>query len=345
MKLYELSDLVLRRSARFTLHISEFSLERGEKVAVVGPNGSGKTTFLRLLALLDKPDSCAVFSYLGHPHTDRMDRNGMGVLNQQPYLFHGTVAQNLAYPLRVRRIASLEVNRRVETMLTTVELEHLAGNGARELSGGEQKRLALGRVLIADPDLLLLDEPTSHLDVRSQSVIEDVLKKTNKTILLATHNLPFALRVTDRALHLREGRVTSSLPENVFEGFRKGNFVEAGNGLRIELPPDVALTNQRGSRPVTIVIDPKKITLSRDPQPTGTQNQFRGRISAVREQGNDVWLKVVCGVRLTAIVSRASYEELGINLHKEVFVSFGSHDVEVLSNPRENDARRDKGEK
>lgn len=252
MKLYELSDLVLRRSARFALHISEFALERGEKVAVVGPNGSGKTTFLRLLSLLDKPDSFAVFSYLGHPHTEKIDRNGMGVLQQQPYLFHGTVAQNLAYPLRLRGLASLDVNRRVETMLVTMELERLAGTRARELSGGEQKRLALGRVLIAEPDLLLLDEPTSHLDVRSQSVIEDVLRKTNKTILLATHNLPFALRVTDRVLHLRDGRVTSSLPENVFEGFREGDFVETGNGLRVEVPPDVASLNQSSGEPVTI---------------------------------------------------------------------------------------------
>ena len=131
-------------------------------------------------------------------------------------------------------------------------------------------------------------------------------------------------------LHLRAGRVTSSLPENVFEGFREGDFVETGNGLRIEVPPDVASLNQSSGEPVTIVIDPKKITLSTEPPPTGTQNQLRGRISAVREQGDDVWLKVVCGARLTAIISRTSYEELGINLHKEVFVSFGSHDVEVL---------------
>ena len=330
MKIYELRDLVLRRSARFALHISEFSLERGEKVAVVGPNGSGKTTFLRLLSFLDRPDSCALFSYSGHPHTEKVDRNEMGVLKQQPYLFHGTVAQNLAYPLRMRRMPSSDVKRRVETMLDTMELEQLAGNPARELSGGEQKRLALGRVLIADPDLLLLDEPISHLDVRSQSVIEDVLKKAKKSVLLTTHSLPFALRITDRVLHLREGRVTSSLPENIFEGCREGNFVETGRGLSIELPADAASPNEGGGQPITIVIDPKKIALSTEPLPTDVQNQFRGRISAVREQGDDVWLKVDCGARLTAIISRATYEELGINLHKEIFVSFGSHDVEVL---------------
>ena len=81
------------------------------------------------------------------------------------------------------------------------------------LSGGERARVCLAGILLSKRPVLLLDEPTSHLDVRSQSVIEGVLRKTNKTILLATHNLPFALRVTHRALHLRDGRVTSSMPE------------------------------------------------------------------------------------------------------------------------------------
>jgi molybdopterin-binding protein len=106
--------------------------------------------------------------------------------------------------------------------------------------------------------------------------------------------------------------------------------VEIGSGLSIELPPDGASPKRGGGRPVTLVIDPRKIALSTEPQPTAPQNQFRGRISAVREQGDDVWLKVDCGARLTAIITRATYEELGINLHKEFFISFESHDVEVL---------------
>jgi ABC-type molybdate transport system ATPase subunit len=160
------------------------------------------------------------------------------------------------------------------------------------------------------------------------------LKKTNKTVLLATHNLPFALRVTDRVLHLREGRVTSSLPENIFEGLREGHVVVLGTGLSIELPPDVAQSGKTGENPVTIAIDPQNIDLSLVPQSTTQTNQFRGRISAIQEKGDDVWLKVDCGRGLTAIISRVSYEEQGFNLHKEVFVSFGSHDVEVLSSPR-----------
>lgn len=328
MKLYDVKDLLFHRNKRFTLKVAEFSLERGEKVALVGPNGSGKTTLLRILSFLEKPDSCTRFLFKGLPPTAEVDRSGLGFLKQQPYLFHGTVAHNLAYPLKLRRLPSPEVKRRVDRMLHTTELEPVARVRARDLSGGEQKRLALGRVLIADPDFLFLDEPTSHLDVRSRSVIEDILRKTDKTILLTTHDLPFALRVTDRVLHLRAGRVSWSLPENIFVGRREGNVLETDNGLSIELPSDRALPNQGGS--MTVAIDPYRLVLSLEPPAPGAPNRFRGRVSSVREQGNDVWLKVDCGVRLTAIMSRASYEEIGINLHSEVVMSFGADAVEVL---------------
>ncbi len=328
MKLYDLKDLAFERSARFSLQIDEFTLEPGEKVALVGQNGSGKTTFFRLLSFLEKPSSCSRFLYKEQPCTGRVDRSGLGFLQQQPYLFRGSVARNLAYPLKLRRLSSEEVSRRVKAMLETVELGHLAGAKARALSGGEQKRLALGRVLISEPDLLFLDEPTSHLDVQSRSVVEDVLKKTDSTLLLATHDLPSALRVTDRVLNMRAGRVFPGLPENILEGRLKGSAFETAGGLVIELPPAAALPS--GDGPMTIMIDPRRLVLSLESLSSSLRNQFPGRVSSVREQGQNVWLKIDCGVRLTAIISRASYEEMGINLHRDVVVSFGANVVEVL---------------
>ncbi len=92
MKLYDLKDLVFERSARFSLQIDEFTLEPGEKVALVGQNGSGKTTFFRLLSFLEKPSSWTRFLHKGQPCGGRVDRSGLGFLQQQPYLFRGSVA-------------------------------------------------------------------------------------------------------------------------------------------------------------------------------------------------------------------------------------------------------------
>jgi tungstate transport system ATP-binding protein len=327
VKLYDLKDLEFSRNSRFTLRVKEFALELGEKVALVGQNGSGKSTLLRLLSLLEEPSSSERFSFRGKPLSTRAALTGLGYLQQQPYLFHGTVSQNLAYPLRLKKLASTEIRRRVGTMLATMELDHLARARARELSGGEQKRLALGRVLIAEPDFLFLDEPTSHLDLRSRSVIETILKRTEKTVLLATHELPFALRVTDRVLHMREGRVSSSLPENILEGTIRDRHLETAGGFRINLPPGTDVQNRRG--PVTVLLDPRRLVLSLD-APPNMENRVRGRVSSVREQGGDVWIKIDCGLRLTAIISRTAYEEMGINLHREVVVSFVVDAVEVL---------------
>ncbi len=328
MKQFELKNLVFRRNARFTLEIDDFSLERGEKVAVVGPNGSGKTTFLRLLSFLERPDSCTSFLFRGQPcAAGKMDRKGLGFLNQQPLLFRGSVAQNLAYPLKLRRLPSTEIRRRIDAMLDLMELDHLAGASAHHLSAGEQRRLALGRVFVVGQEILLLDEPTAHLDARSRRVIEDVLVKADETILLTTHDVHFAHRVAGRVLSLKAGRMSTGLSVNILEGQVEEGRLLTGHGLSIALPETTGSTRD-GS--VTVTIDPRGLVISLSSPVPGTQNLLRGHISSIREQGDDVWLEVDCGHRLTAIVSRTSYEEEGLNLHREVVVSFDPDAVEVL---------------
>jgi molybdopterin-binding protein len=329
VKLYELKDVLFTRSDRFTLEIGAFSLSAGEKVAVVGRNGAGKTTLLRLLALLEKPTACAHFTYRGRPPATRgLDRNGLGFLKQQPYIFSGTVAQNLGYPLKLRGVPSQMRRKQVRAMLALIELAPLADAPARSLSGGEQKRLALGRALIAEPDLLLLDEPVAHLDRRSRGVIERVLRQTAATIVMTTHDLHFAHLVAERVLILKDGKISPSLPENILEGRREGRTLVTASGLRIQLPP--ATATQNGDQRLTVMLDPRSLVVSLDTLPSSMRNHFRGRVCTVREQGPNVWLEIDCGDRLTTIISRESYAELGINLDREVVVSFKANAVEVL---------------
>ena len=329
MKQFDLEDLVFRRNARFSVEIGEFSLHNGEKVALVGPNGAGKTTLLRLLGLLEKPDSWTRFLYGGQRYVaGKMDRKGLGFLKQQPLLFRGSVAQNMAYPLELRRLSATEIRGRVEAMLALMELDQLAGAGAHHLSVGEQRRLALGRVLIADPETLLLDEPTAHLDARSRAVIEDVLMKSATTILLATHDLHLAHRVAHRVLSLKAGRMSAGLSVNILEGRVEGGSLVTRHGLRLPLP-EIPVPTRDGS--VTVIIDPRRLVVSLEQPVPDTPALLRGHISSIRSQGDDVWLEVDCGHRLTAIVSRTIYEDSGLNLHREVGVSFGPDALEVRS--------------
>lgn len=308
----------LRRSLspRFALEIDAFALAAGEKAAIVGTNGAGKTTLLRVLAGLDAPTAAGRL---------RAPAGGtLGFLRQQPYLFRGSVTRNLAYPLGVRRTPAADVTRRVAETLALLDLAPLASASVDRLSGGEQKRVALGRVLIARPQVLFLDEPDAHLDAHSLEVITRVLEASSATVLLTTHDLRFAHRIGDRLVHLRDGRIVPGLPANVLAGrVEDGRFVTR-RGLEVRLsdaPPAGA---------AKIAIDPHSLVLSIEPLASSMLNQLRGRIAAVREQGGSVWLEIQCGEALTAIVSHDSYERLGLNLGREVYVSFKATAVEVF---------------
>jgi len=188
--------------------------------------------------------------------------------------------------------------------------------------------MALARVLISKPELLLLDEPAAHLDRRSRSVIERVLLSSRGTILLTTHDLHLAHRVAGRVLNLMGGRISPSLPENVLEGRREGDKLLTRGGLRVCLPPD--LPPLAGEENLAVMIDPRNLVLSPEALPSSMRNHFRGRVCSVREQGANVWLEIDCGEKLTVIISRASYDDLGINLNRSIVVSFKANAVEVL---------------
>jgi molybdopterin-binding protein len=332
----------------FTLEIDAFTLRAQSRVAIVGRNGSGKTTWLRLLAGLEQPAACEAFV--------RAPKIQIGFLRQNPYLFSGTVAQNLAYPLKLRRLSHEQIAVRIGAMLDRVELALLADRRCDELSGGERKRLALGRTLIGDPNVLFLDEPDAHLDRRSQRVIEMMLTGLEATVLFTTHDLRFAHRVAGEIHHLRDGRMTPGVPENILAGWAgelprgardeadtlRGQPTDARSELHVS-PDRVAtsMTTPGGLRimlahpvpagPVKIAVDPTHLVLSREPFDSSMLNQLRGRIAAVHDENGNVWLEIaVADETLTAIISRSSYERLGLNLAHDVVVSFKANAVEVL---------------
>ncbi len=201
----------------------------GEFLALLGPSGCGKTTTLRIVAGFVQPTTGRVvlnervLTSAADGTCVPPERRGMGMVFQSYAVWpHMTVFQNVAYPLRLRGIAPEEVTRRVRRALELVHLVPFADRYPHELSGGQQQRVALARALVAEPDILLLDEPLSNLDARLREEmrfeIRDLVERLGITVLYVTHDQTEALSLSDRIAVMQEGRIVQvGTPQEVYE--------------------------------------------------------------------------------------------------------------------------------
>jgi putative ABC transport system ATP-binding protein len=193
-----------------------FDVHRGETLAIVGPSGSGKTSLLRLLNRLDEPTSGTEFldgtdyRQLAPPDL----RRRVGMVMQRPYLFPGTVAENLRFGPRQR--GEEMPDDRVDKLLAGVGLVGYAARNVANLSGGEAQRVSFARTLANVPEVLLLDEPTSALDDDAKAEVEGLMQKIVRerglTCVLVTHDSAQAARLAKRALLLEAGRIVRDGP-------------------------------------------------------------------------------------------------------------------------------------
>jgi len=179
-----------------------------QATSIVGINGAGKTTLLKILAGLERPTEGRVFIGADEVDPDELRAHSTMVF-QRSVMFGGTVYDNVAYGLRVKRISRQDISEKVMSALALVNLDGFENRKARKLSSGEQQRVAIARALALERDFLLVDEPTANLDPANAMIIERALKESGRsgTVLLSTHNLSQARRLSDHVIHLYRGRV------------------------------------------------------------------------------------------------------------------------------------------
>lgn len=200
-----------------------FQVARGEMLAIVGESGAGKSTLLHILGALDRPSAGDVYcadlrlSTLSENAAAEFRNREVGFVWQFHYLLpEFTALENVAMPLLIRGLSRQRARDEGLRWLNAVGLELRADHRSGELSGGEQQRVALARALIAQPKILLADEPTGDLDSRTADLVFDLIAQLHRecqlTSLIATHNFAFARRC-QRVMRLQNGRIEELAPE------------------------------------------------------------------------------------------------------------------------------------
>jgi putative spermidine/putrescine transport system ATP-binding protein len=207
----------------FVVFDLDLEIRRGEFLTLLGPSGSGKTTILMMLAGFEQPSSGRML-FEGRPIDDLPPhRRDIGIVFQNYALFpHMTVAQNIAFPLEVRKLPRPEVAERVKRALEMVELPELAARRPAQLSGGQQQRIALARALVFEPALVLMDEPLGALDKRLREQMQHEIKalhaRLGLTIVYVTHDQTEAIVLSDRIAVFHLGRIQQiDTPRRVHE--------------------------------------------------------------------------------------------------------------------------------
>ena len=204
------TDLLVNRGENFSLSIDNLDLLPHRIYALTGPNGAGKTTLLRTMALLERPQRGTVRLASAGSGSLAQQRQKITLVEQSPYLLEGSVYDNLAFGLRLRGYHGNELKGRIKTTLERVGLEGFERRKTRKLSGGERQRVALARGLALEPEVLLLDEPTSNIDSKSLQAFEALLGSLPSygiTVVFSTHDLSQPERLGGEMLRIENGRL------------------------------------------------------------------------------------------------------------------------------------------
>jgi tungstate transport system ATP-binding protein len=354
--LLEVIGLEVSRGGLAVLDIGHLTIQEGEVLAVIGPNGAGKSTLILALARLIPYDRGQILFH-GKPFGELDElgyRRRIGLVLQEPLLFSGTVFDNVASGLRFRRLPRREIDSRVDEWLSRLGISHLRQRPAGELSGGEAQRASLARSFALQPELLLLDEPFSSLDAPTRARLLDDLQKvladTSITTVFITHDLDEALYLGDRVVVILDGRLRQvGPPELVFAGpadeqvaafvgvetvisgrvvaSSEGQVRVSAGGLNLEAVGEIAV-----GREVLFCLRPEDVTLwpENGSPVSSARNRMKGRIQRIVPQGALVRVVVDCGPQVVALITRASYQEMGLAEGQFVTAAFKATAVHLI---------------
>lgn len=349
MSRVQLRNLVKRYGNATAVHDVSFDVHEGELVALLGPSGCGKTTTLRLVAGFIEPTAGTIMfddrdvTYLP-PY-----RRNTGMVFQSYALFpHMTVADNVAFGLKMRKVPKAEQTKLIEQALQRVRLGGLADRMPRQLSGGQQQRVALARALVINPRVLLLDEPLSNLDAKlRQDVrleIRQIQQQLGLTTIFVTHDQEEALTMADRLVVMSQGLVQQiGSPRELYEQPRtrfvaefigKSNFFEGAvagaNTFRTTSGLEIRFTHGDTHGAATLAVRPEWVALLPADADAGP-NRFAGTVEVATYMGSFSEYRVRLASGDTLLVdSQNDANRTGLQAGQPVTVSWEPQDCLLL---------------
>ncbi len=361
-------DITKRWGSTVAVDNVSLDIEPGEFFALLGPSGCGKTTLLRMLAGLEVPSE-------GHVLIDGQDmgdippnKRAVNMVFQSYAVFpHMTVADNVAYGLKIDRVPQAERGKRVREALDLVQLGHLAERMPDQLSGGQRQRVALSRALVKKPKVLLLDEPLSALDAKLREAmrfeLSQLQKKVGITFIMVTHDQDEALAIASRIAVMNKGSIAQlGTPSDLYE-FPASRFVadfigsvNMFEGTLINDKPDEAIVacpeldphkvhvphsvSGQESSAVWVAIRPEKMTLHKDadappsvPECPPAHNVAKGEIKEISYLGDiSIYHVLLANGRLIRISrpNRSRWDQDSFDWGEKVWVSWGGSSPVVL---------------
>ncbi|MGH3649088.1 MAG: sulfate/molybdate ABC transporter ATP-binding protein [Acidimicrobiia bacterium] len=344
------AHLVVRRPDDFELDI-ELTIQTGTTVALLGPNGAGKSTAVAAIAgllSLDRGHIALGGAVLDDPQADvfvAADERRVGVVFQDYLLFpHLPVVENIAFGLRSRRLGRVEVSRRTREWVHRLELEGLESHRPGDLSGGQAQRVALARALITEPDLLLLDEPLSALDVTTRSELRRRLAEHLAVFdgprVLITHDPTEAFLLADQIHIVEEGIITQTgtaddirlRPRTRYAADLAGSNLVLGNASdgKVQTGSHVIHIADTGvSGPVLVTISPTAIAVHKDHPEGSPRNVWATNVELVEHLGDRVRFRTGGPLPLTVEVTAGSASSLGLIRGSDVWLAVKATEIGV----------------
>jgi molybdate/tungstate transport system ATP-binding protein len=337
----------------FSLKDISLEVADGEYFVLLGPTGSGKTVLLETIMGFHRPDRGKIVLDSHDIASVPIEKRGLGYVPQNCPLFpHMDVCQNIEFGLKMRKKSEAQTRRRVDDMLSLLNLKQMEHRLPATLSGGERQKVVLARVLATEPEITLLDEPLAAIDAEASRNLRRELKRINRdlrtTMLHVTHDQMEAFSLAERIGIIKEGKIIQvdnpkRLLQNPNDEF-VASFLGCRNIFSVEFVrrvDDISLVTMKGhtlevaselaaGRNV-IALRPEDVKISKETSTPEQANAFGGTIIEYEDQGPIVTLTVDVGFLLEAAIKKHSFYEMDLDVGTQVLASFKAESVKVLN--------------